>query len=124
VVVFGAVRPSVAVSATAFGVLAFVAGARTLAGSAAGLRCTPDRLGAMSLRAATVQFGYLVGAAAGGAALAVGGYAAMGWVFGAFLSSAGLLHVPAALRARPAQSAGDRAFVTSTAAMSALPTGR
>ena len=114
VVVFGAVRPSVAVSATALGVLAFVAGARTLAGSAAGLRCTPDKLGAMSLRAATVQFGYLVGAVVGGAALAIGGYAAVGWAFGGFFASAGLLHAPAALRARRTPSAGDLPLVSST----------
>jgi predicted MFS family arabinose efflux permease len=36
----------------------------------------------MGLRAAAVQFGYLLGAASGGAALAVGGYALLGATLG------------------------------------------
>jgi predicted MFS family arabinose efflux permease len=78
-VVFGAVRPGFAVSAAIFAVLVLVATTRTLAGSAFALYVTPERrLAAMGLRASTAQFGYLLGAAFGGAALASGGYALLG----------------------------------------------
>jgi predicted MFS family arabinose efflux permease len=58
-------------------------GGRTIAGSAFGLGAAPDqRVAVMGLRAAAVQFGYLLGAAAGGAALAVGGYGLLGATIG------------------------------------------
>ena len=45
-----------------------------------------------SLRAATMQFGYFVGSIAGGLALAVGGYGALGATMGlGFLGAAAML---------------------------------
>jgi MFS transporter, DHA1 family, inner membrane transport protein len=100
VVAFGVFRPSAAVSALLLGVVAFVAGARTLAGSAAGLRTTDDKLAAMAVRTSAVQFGYLAGATVGGLALAIGGYGAMGWAFGVLFCTAGIPHLSATVRRR------------------------
>jgi predicted MFS family arabinose efflux permease len=56
-----------------------VACTRTVAGSTFALFVTPERrLAVMGLRASTGQFGYLLGAGFGGAALALGGYALLG----------------------------------------------
>jgi MFS transporter, DHA1 family, inner membrane transport protein len=91
VTAFGIVRTGVAVSALLFALLAFIAGARTIAGSSVGLALAPAcRLQSMGFRTAAVQFGYLVGATTGGLALASGGYAALG-------SCLGLLYLLAAL---------------------------
>ena len=74
-VLFGSVRPSPAVSTALLALLVLVASTRTVAGSAFALQSSGDRrLAAMGVRAATGQFGYLLGAAVGGAALAAGGY--------------------------------------------------
>jgi predicted MFS family arabinose efflux permease len=74
-VLFGTVRPGVAASTAIMATLVLVATTRTVAGSALALQSAGERrLSAMGVRAATGQFGYLVGAAVGGAALAVGGY--------------------------------------------------
>ena len=74
-VLFGTVRPGVAISTAIVALLVLVACTRTVAGSALALHSAGERrLAAMGVRAATGQFGYLVGAAVGGAALAVGGY--------------------------------------------------
>jgi predicted MFS family arabinose efflux permease len=94
VVVFGAVRPSTAGSAAIFAALAFVMAARTLAGSVLGLELAPDRrLAVMGLRAAGLQFGYLVGSAAGGLALATGGYPALGALLGCLCVAAAMTYV-------------------------------
>jgi DHA1 family inner membrane transport protein len=94
VVVFGAVRPSTAVSAMIFAALAFVMAARTLSGSVLGLELAPDRrLAVMGVRAAGLQFGYLVGSAAGGLALAAGGYPALGALLGALCLAAAATYV-------------------------------
>ena len=74
-VLFGTVRPSPAASTGILALLVLVACTRTVAGSAFALQSSGDRrLAAMGVRAATGQFGYLLGAAVGGAALAAGGY--------------------------------------------------
>lgn len=79
----GLVRPSPAASLVLFAACMAAIGGRTIAGSAFGLDAAPDqRLAVMGLRAAAVQFGYLLGAASGGAALAVGGYALLGATLG------------------------------------------
>ena len=87
---FGAYRPGLAFSAVALAVLAFFSAARTIAGSALGLELRPERrVFAMRIRTAANQFGYLLGSALGGLALAAGGYAALGATFGVlFLLSA------------------------------------
>jgi MFS transporter, DHA1 family, inner membrane transport protein len=84
VAAFAATRPGLLFSAGLFACLVFLAGGRTLAGSAIGLDAAgKDKLAATSIRAAAIQFGYLVGAASAGVALALGGYAG----FGAMLAS-------------------------------------
>ena len=94
---FGAARSDVATSTALFSSAAFVAGGRTLIASAFALATPPDvRPAVTSLRAATMQFGYFVGSIAGGAALTVGGYSALGATMGLlFLGAA------ATLAARP-----------------------
>jgi MFS transporter, DHA1 family, inner membrane transport protein len=78
--VFGMVRPGAAASTTILALLVLVACTRTIAGSALALQSAGDRrLATMGVRAATGQFGYLVGAAVGGAALAAGGYKMLGF---------------------------------------------
>jgi predicted MFS family arabinose efflux permease len=72
---FGIVRPGAAASTAILALVVLVACTRTVAGSALALQSAGERrLAAMGVRAATGQFGYLVGAAVGGAALAAGGY--------------------------------------------------
>lgn len=98
VVVFGTVRPALWVSVAVLTGLAFVAGGRTMAGSAYGLDAAPQhKVVVMSVRAAAVQFGYLLGAGLGGIALAAGGFPAMSVVLG---SMSALAAVPLLLGAR------------------------
>ena len=98
----GLVRPSPAASLAFFAVCMAAIGGRTIAGSAFGLDAAPDqRVAVMSLRAAAVQFGYLLGAASGGAALAAGGYDLLGATLGVLF----LLGVTPHLRP-PARCAG------------------
>jgi MFS family permease len=79
----GLVRPSPLVSFVLFAACMAAIGGRTIAGSAFGLDAAPDqRVAVMGLRAAAVQFGYLLGAAAGGVALAMGGYGLLGAILG------------------------------------------
>lgn len=74
-VVFGTVRHGAAVSTAILALVVLVACTRTVAGSALALQAAGERrTAAMGVRAATGQFGYLLGAAVGGAALAAGGY--------------------------------------------------
>lgn len=99
VTALGIVRPGVLVSAVLFAALAFVAGARTIAGSSLGLSLAPAcRLQSMGFRTASVQFGYLLGAVAGGVALAGGGYPALGICLGALYLLAAAPHVRPWLR--------------------------
>jgi len=96
VVVFGAYRPSLATSAAVLALLAFVAAARTIAGSALGLEvCSHRRVFAMRIRTAATQFGYLLGSALGGVALAAGGYPALGVVLGVMFLLAAVPHAVA-----------------------------
>ena len=95
---FGVLRPSLVASAALFAAAAFAAGGRTLLSSAFGLAAPPElRPGAMALRAASMQFGYFTGSLAAGAALAWGGYAALGATTSIlFLSAALVLWRPSA----------------------------
>jgi predicted MFS family arabinose efflux permease len=94
VAILAAVRPSVWFSVAVFSLLCFIAGGRTLAGSARGLGLAPAlRLGVTGVRAAAIQAGYFVGAALGGAALAVGGYGALGLAFAALFVGAAVPHL-------------------------------
>ena len=94
IAVLGTVRPSVWFSLACFSVLSFIAGGRTLAGSARSLDLAPElRLGVTGVRAAAIQLGYFVGAAVGGVALASGGYPALGLAFAALFVGAAMVHL-------------------------------
>jgi predicted MFS family arabinose efflux permease len=94
VAVVGAVRPSVWFSVAVFSLLCFIAGGRTLAGSARGLGLAPElRLGVTGLRTAALQSGYFVGAAVGGVALALGGYGVLGLAFAVLFVGAAIPHI-------------------------------
>ena len=94
VTVLYAARPSVWFTIAAFALLSFIAGGRTLAGSARGLGLAPElRLGVTGVRTAALQSGYFVGAAVGGAALAAGGYEILGLSFAALFVGAAVPHV-------------------------------
>ena len=96
VAVLNAIRPSVWFSVAVFAVLSFIAGGRTLAGSARGLGLAPElRLGVTGVRTAALQSGYFVGAAVGGVALAAGGYTALGLAFAALFVGAAIPHLRA-----------------------------
>ncbi len=86
---FGAARCGVVTSTALLSIAAFGAGGRTLISSAFALATPPDmRLTVTSLRAATMQFGYFGGSIAGGGALAIGGYTALGAAMGLFFLGA------------------------------------
>jgi predicted MFS family arabinose efflux permease len=89
VLVLGIVRPSPLFTMGVFAVMAFVNGGRSLTASALGMGKAPeDRVAVMSMRAAANQFGYLLGAAAGGLALGLGGFPALGVTLSAMFALA------------------------------------
>jgi predicted MFS family arabinose efflux permease len=109
VVMLGTIRPAVAATLAVLAAMAFVNGWRSMVASALGMDAAPqDRVAVMAMRAAANQFGYLLGAAAGGAALALGGFAGLGITLGGLFAAGVLVHVPlpsvrllSPLRARP-----------------------
>jgi len=102
VIVLGELRPSPAVTLCVLAAMAFVNGWRSMVASAFGMDAAPeDRVAAMSMRAAANQFGYLLGAAAGGLALALAGFAGLGIALGCMFAGAVLVHVPALLPGGP-----------------------
>jgi len=103
VTLFGAVRHGLLVSAIFLAASAFMAGGRTLISNAFGLEAAPERRRAvMAARAAANQFGYFVGSAVGGVALAAWGYGALGLVLGSLFAAAALPLSTVASRHRPA----------------------
>ena len=89
----GLVRPAPAVTLGVLAVMAFVNGWRSMVASAVGMDTAPeDKLAVMSMRAAANQLGYLVGAAAGGLALAAGGFPGLGLVLAGMFAAAMLVH--------------------------------
>jgi DHA1 family inner membrane transport protein len=99
VVVLGGLRVGVAVTLALLAVMAFVNGRRSMFASALGMDTAPeDRVAVMSVRAAANQLGYLLGAAAGGLALALGGFLALGLALAALFLTAALIHFPAVVR--------------------------
>ena len=95
VLVLGAVRPAVAVTLGVLALMAFVNGWRSMIASAVGMDAAPDdKLAVMSMRAAANQFGYLLGAAVGGAALAVAGFTGLGIALAGLFAAAVLVHAP------------------------------
>jgi predicted MFS family arabinose efflux permease len=102
VLVLGALRPGVVVTLALLAVMAFANGWRSMVASALGMDTAPeDRVAVMSMRAAANQFGYLLGAAAGGLALALGGFPALGLTLAALYAAAVLIHLPAHVRNAP-----------------------
>jgi MFS transporter, DHA1 family, inner membrane transport protein len=95
----GGLRLGVGVTIALLAVMAFVNGVRSMIASALGMDTAPeDRVAVMSMRAAANQFGYLLGAAAGGLALAVDGFALFGLTLAAMFLIAAIVHFPAIAR--------------------------
>jgi predicted MFS family arabinose efflux permease len=106
VVLLGAVRPSVVVTLALIALMSFVNGWRSMVASALGMDSAPeDKLAVMAMRAAANQFGYLLGAAAGGLALAVGGFGALGAGYALMFLAAIAVHGAALPRAGRAPEA-------------------
>jgi predicted MFS family arabinose efflux permease len=109
VVVLGGLRPEPAATLAVLAAMAFVNGWRSMVASALGMDAAPrDRVAVMSMRAAANQFGYLLGAAAGGMALAAAGFAGLGIALGCMFTTAALVHLAALLpsgRPVPAEAA-------------------
>ena len=106
VAAFGIVRPGIGFSAALFALLVFLAGGRTLAGSATGLDAAPEqKMAVTSIRGAATQFGYLLGTGVAGVALAVGGYPALGLAQGAMFAAGALapIGIPAVIKPRGAR---------------------
>jgi predicted MFS family arabinose efflux permease len=84
------VTPSLLVTLALFGLAAAIVGARTVTGTTYGFAIGGERkLEVGAARAALTHVGYLAGSLLGGAALAIGGHAAVGIVFGSlFLAAA------------------------------------
>jgi MFS transporter, DHA1 family, inner membrane transport protein len=96
VLVLGAVRPAAALTLGVLALMAFVNGWRSMVASALGMDAAPeDKVAVMSMRAAANQFGYLLGAAAGGVALAVAGFAGLGAALAGMFLAGALIHAPA-----------------------------
>jgi DHA1 family inner membrane transport protein len=93
VLVLGTVRPAAALSLAVLAAMAFVNGWRSMVASALGMDTAPeDKIAVMSMRAAANQFGYLLGAAAGGLALALSGFAGLGAALSGMFAAAVLIH--------------------------------
>ena len=109
---FGLARPGIAASAVLFAGASLAAGGRTLVTSSFALGLAPDvRPAATSLRAASMQLGYFIGALVGGAALALGGYGALGAGMGTlFLGAATLIASRTSRRWTSVFSARSRCF--------------
>ncbi|MBA2505564.1 MAG: MFS transporter, partial [Thermoleophilaceae bacterium] len=87
------VTPSVAFTVGLFCVMAVFAAFRSTGTSALGLHQLPERSGSMmAARTTSAQLGYMLGALAGGAIIAVSGFGLLGFVLlGGMLVSAALL---------------------------------
>jgi predicted MFS family arabinose efflux permease len=101
------VRPGIAVTLALLGLMAFFNGRRSMVASALGMDTAPgDKVAVMSMRAAANQFGYLLGAAAGGLALTLGGIPALGATLAAMYILSALIHLLALVPDGPA-AAGE-----------------
>ena len=109
VAVFAGVRIAPAETIAAFVVLAVLSGARSVVTSSFGLDAAPaERVAVMSMRTATLQFGYFIGAGLGGLALAIGGYDALAVILSALFALGAVPHlVHLVPRPRWTASAGE-----------------
>jgi MFS transporter, DHA1 family, inner membrane transport protein len=102
VAALGAVRPGAGVSLGILAVMAFVNGWRSVIAGAVGMDSAPDdKVAVMSMRAAANQFGYLLGAALGGLALAAGGFAGLGTTLSALFVLGAMVHLVPRMVAEP-----------------------
>jgi predicted MFS family arabinose efflux permease len=109
VVVLGALRPAAGLTLAVLTVMAFTNGWRSIIAGGLGMGSAPDdKVAVMSLRAAANQFGYLLGAAAGGLALATGGFVAFGGALSALFVLGALLHLYSSLRTSLAARSPER----------------
>ena len=93
VLLLGAVRPGVVVTLGILAAMAHLNGWRSMVASSTGMDAAPeDKLTVMAMRAAANQFGYLLGAATGGLALAIGGFPALGVALSAMFVTAVLVN--------------------------------
>jgi predicted MFS family arabinose efflux permease len=93
VLVLGAVRPAAALTFALLATMAFVNGWRSMVASALGMDTAPeDKIAVMAVRAAANQFGYLLGAAAGGLALALSGFTGLGVALSGLFAAAVVVH--------------------------------
>jgi len=96
VLVLGTVRPTAALTLGVLGCMAYVNGWRSMVASTVGMGTAPeDKVAVMAMRAAANQFGYLLGAAAGGLALAVAGFSGLGVALAALFLIAVTIQMPA-----------------------------
>jgi predicted MFS family arabinose efflux permease len=114
VLAFGTLRTGPAASAVAFAAICFLAGARQYFGNVVGLELSLNRNVAMALKAAAGQGGWLIGSAAGGAALAAGGYPALVAVLAGFYVAGAFPYAGELIRPlrgrtsyRPAECSGE-----------------
>jgi DHA1 family inner membrane transport protein len=92
-------RPAPAVTLALLAAMAFVNGRRSMIASTLGMdRAPEDRVAVMSMRAAANQFGYLLGAGAGGVALTLGGFPALGFILAGLFAAAAVIHTPLLVR--------------------------
>jgi predicted MFS family arabinose efflux permease len=104
VTMLGVLRPAAGLSLGLLTVMAFINGWRSMIASGLGMESAPDdKLTVMSMRAAANQFGYLLGAALGGLALAAGGFGVMGMTFSSLFALGALVHLA------PRMTTGPRA---------------
>jgi len=97
-----AFTPSPLITALLFALAAFVAATRTVAGTVYGFSIAGDLSREVgSIRASTNQIGYLIGSLVGGAALAVGGLAALSLAFGGLFLAATVPYVCLPATCRP-----------------------
>jgi predicted MFS family arabinose efflux permease len=93
VVLLGALRPAAGVTLGVLTVMAFVNGWRSVLASSLGMdTAADDKVAVMSMRASANQFGYLLGAATGAAALTLGGFTALGAALAALFALGAVLH--------------------------------
>jgi predicted MFS family arabinose efflux permease len=106
VTTLGAVRPGAGLSLALLTVMAFLNGWRSMIASGLGMESAPDdKVTVMSMRAAANQFGYLLGAALGGLALAAGGFGMMGMTFSSLFALGALVHLAPRLTTGPRAAA-------------------
>jgi len=103
VLVLGTVRPTAALTLAVLALMAYTNGWRSMVASTVGMEVAPeDKVAVMAMRAAANQFGYLLGAALGGLALATGGFSALGTTYCVLYVLGAVMHLAPRVDADPA----------------------